>query len=80
MAYVKMEQDLQSLFRLYVYSCTHWLRPRKSPSPAFGLLSEVAIGQLRYTSLCDPLIDSLFVILTVLVFDDPLQKRPCCII
>ncbi len=28
---VKMELDLQSLCGLYVYGCTHWLRPRNSP-------------------------------------------------
>jgi hypothetical protein len=28
---LKMELDLQSLFRLRVHSCTHWLRPRKHP-------------------------------------------------
>jgi hypothetical protein len=31
-----------------LYSCTHWLRPRNSPSPpAFGLIYEGAIGQPR---------------------------------
>ncbi len=30
---LNMELDLQSLFWLYVYSCTHWLRPRNSPFP-----------------------------------------------
>jgi hypothetical protein len=30
-----------------VYSCTHWLKPRNLPSPAFGLICEGAIGQLR---------------------------------
>jgi hypothetical protein len=28
-----MESDLQSLFGLHVYSCIHWLRPRKSQPP-----------------------------------------------
>ncbi len=28
-----MELDLQSLFGLHVYSCTHCLRPRNSPPP-----------------------------------------------
>jgi hypothetical protein len=28
-----MELDLQSLFGLHVYSCTHWLSTRNSPSP-----------------------------------------------
>jgi hypothetical protein len=28
-----MELDLQCLFGLHVYSCTHWLRPSNSPSP-----------------------------------------------
>ncbi len=28
-----MELDLQSLFELHVYSCTHWLRLRNSPHP-----------------------------------------------
>ncbi len=27
---LNMEQDLQSLFGLHVYSCTHWPRPRDS--------------------------------------------------
>jgi hypothetical protein len=30
---LNMELDLQSLFGLHVNSCTHWLRPRNSPSP-----------------------------------------------
>jgi hypothetical protein len=53
-----MEINLQSLFRLHVHSCTHWLRPSKPPPPppAFGLIYEGAIGQQRKTtSLCDPL-------------------------
>ncbi len=41
--------DLQSLFRLHVHSRT--LKPRKPPPPlrrpAFGLIYEGAIGQLR---------------------------------
>jgi hypothetical protein len=28
---LNMELDLQSLYGLHVYSCTHWLRPRNSP-------------------------------------------------
>jgi hypothetical protein len=28
---LNMELDLQSLFGLYVHSCTHWLRPRNFP-------------------------------------------------
>jgi hypothetical protein len=48
---VNMELDLQSLFGLYVHSCTHWLRSRTSlpppPHPAFGLIYENAIGQPR---------------------------------
>jgi hypothetical protein len=38
-----MELDLQSLFGLNVYSCTHWLRFLLPPSPAFGLIYEAAI-------------------------------------
>jgi hypothetical protein len=39
------ELNLQSLFELLVHSCTHWLRPRRSPlPPAFGLIYEGAIG------------------------------------
>ncbi len=35
--------------RASVNSCTHWLRPRNSPSsPAFGLIYEGAIGQPKY--------------------------------
>jgi hypothetical protein len=30
---LKMELDLQSLFRLYVHSYTYWLRPRNPPPP-----------------------------------------------
>ncbi len=30
---LNMELDLQILFGLYVYSCTHWLRPCNSPFP-----------------------------------------------
>ncbi len=38
-----------------VYCCAHCLRPRNSPPPpAFGLIYEGAIGQLRWTtSLCN---------------------------
>jgi hypothetical protein len=38
-----------------MHSCTHWLRPRNSPTPlAFGLVYESAIGQQRLTtSLCN---------------------------
>ncbi len=44
-----MELDLQSLFGLHVYSCTHWLRPRNPPPPppAFGLIYEDAIDQAK---------------------------------
>jgi hypothetical protein len=31
----------------YVRSCTHWLRLRVFPPPAFGLICEGAIGQQR---------------------------------
>ncbi len=44
---LSMELDLQSLFGLHVHSCTHWLRPRNPPPPAFGLIYEGAIGQPR---------------------------------
>ncbi len=30
---LSMEVDLQNLFGHHVHSCTHWLRPRNSPSP-----------------------------------------------
>jgi hypothetical protein len=30
---INMELDLQSLFGLHVYSCTHWLRPSIPPPP-----------------------------------------------
>ncbi len=30
---LNMELDLQSLVRLHVHSCTHWLRPRNLPPP-----------------------------------------------
>jgi hypothetical protein len=46
---LNMEFDLQSLFRLHVHSCSHWLFPR-NPNllpPAFGLIYEGAIGQPR---------------------------------
>jgi hypothetical protein len=53
---LNMELDLQILFGLHVHSCTHWMRPRNSPSPQFRLIYEGAIGQPRYsTSICDPL-------------------------
>jgi hypothetical protein len=42
---INIELDLQSLFGLHVYSCTHWLRPHNSP--AFGLIYVGAIGQPR---------------------------------
>jgi hypothetical protein len=45
---LNIELDLQRLFGIHVYSCTHWLRPRNSPPPpSFGLIYESAIGQLR---------------------------------
>jgi hypothetical protein len=44
---LNMELDFQSLVVLYVHSCTHWLRPRNPPPPAFGLIYEDAIGQPR---------------------------------
>jgi hypothetical protein len=41
---LNMELDLQSSFGLYVspdvHSCSHWLRPRNPPPPAFGLIYE----------------------------------------
>ncbi len=47
-AWLNMELNLQTLFGLCVYSCTHWLRPRNSPFPlAFRLIYEGAIGQPR---------------------------------
>ncbi len=56
---LNMELDLQSLFGLLC--CTHWLRPRNSPLPAFGLIYEGAIGQQRKTtSLCDALVRYIF--------------------
>ncbi len=42
-----MDLDLQSLFGIHVFCCTHWLRPRKPPPPPyprFGLVYEGAIG------------------------------------
>ncbi len=44
---LNMKLDLRSLFGLHVHKCTHWLRPRNPPPPAFGLIYEGAIGQLR---------------------------------
>jgi hypothetical protein len=47
---LNIELDLQSLFELYVHSCTHWLRLRNSPPPPPHLGSYVyegAIGQPR---------------------------------
>jgi hypothetical protein len=50
-----MELDLQSLFGLYVYSCTHWLRPLNfHPPPAFWLIYEGAIARIDDTSLKPP--------------------------
>ncbi len=47
---LNMELDLQSLVRLHVHSCTHWLSPCNSPAPpAFGLIYEGAIGHLFVT-------------------------------
>ncbi len=42
-----------------VHICSHWLRPRNPPPPAFGLLySRGAIGLLRQTtSPCNTLVD-----------------------
>ncbi len=46
-AYIKYGARFPSLFGLHVHSCTYWLRPATPslPSPAFGLISEGAIGQ-----------------------------------
>jgi hypothetical protein len=45
---LNVDLDLQSLFGLYVHSCTDWLRPHNPPPyPAFGLIYEGAIGQPR---------------------------------
>jgi hypothetical protein len=53
---LNMKFDLQSLLGLHVHSRTHWLRPTHPHHPAFGLIYEGAIGQLRKTtSLCGPL-------------------------
>jgi hypothetical protein len=30
---LNMELDIQSLFRLHVHSCSHWLSPRNPPPP-----------------------------------------------
>ncbi len=43
MSYHRMKLDLQSLFGLQVYSCTHWVKPRNPShppphSPAFGVI------------------------------------------
>ncbi len=46
---LNMELDLQSLFWLHVYSCTHWLKPRNSP-PSPLIWAHI---RGRY-SLCDP--------------------------
>ncbi len=55
-----MQLDLQSLFGLQEYRCTHQLATRNlPPPPSFGLTQEGAIGQPRQTtSLCDPLAQS----------------------
>ncbi len=44
-----MELDPQRFIWAPVYSCTHWLRDpaTPSPSPAFGLMYEVAVSQDR---------------------------------
>jgi hypothetical protein len=33
---LNMELDLQSLFKLHVYSCTYWLKPRNTLSLHLG--------------------------------------------
>ncbi len=40
---LNIELDLQSLFGLHVHSCTHWLRPRNPPPPAFGLYTRALL-------------------------------------
>ncbi len=46
---------MKQISKVY-YGCTHWMRPRNAPPPAFELIYEGAIGQPRQTtSLCDPL-------------------------
>ncbi len=49
-----MEEDLQSLFGLHVYSCLHYLRPRNSPPlpPHLGSYRR-ALKQTKY--IFDPL-------------------------
>jgi hypothetical protein len=60
-----------------VHSCTHWLRPRNPPPPAFGLVYEGAIGQQRQTtSLFNPLVWCLYRYLVHDVGTVPLV-RPC---
>jgi hypothetical protein len=42
-----MDLYLQNLFGLHVHSCTHWLKPRNQPPPAFVLIYDAVIGQPR---------------------------------
>jgi hypothetical protein len=55
---LNMELDLQNLFGLHVYSCTHWLRHRKSPLPPhLGSYTRAPIywSAKIDTYLCNPL-------------------------
>ncbi len=53
-----IELDLQRLFGLHVYSCTHWLRTRNSPHPPhLGLYTEGrywSVCGIDHVSYCDP--------------------------
>jgi hypothetical protein len=68
---LNMELDLQSLFGVLVYSCSHWLRPRNSPSsPEFWLITRaLLVSQDRRKSLCNPLASH---------FTEPLQVCTDC--
>jgi hypothetical protein len=66
-----MEVYLQSLFGLHVtgcaqlYSFAETSQPPPPHAPAFGLVYEGAIGQQRQTtSLCNPLLSTVFPLLT----------------
>ncbi len=57
---LNMDIDLPSLLWLHVHSCTHWLRPRKTPLPQPPHLGSYTRALLvsqdrRPISLCDPL-------------------------
>ncbi len=74
---LNMKSDLQILFGLHVYSCTHWLSPRNSPFPPYlgSYTSALLVSQGRRHLFGTPCWSSY-----LLVFISAFSDRPCIII